>query len=64
MQDEVNLSIKYMESVNYSSNLPPKNPLKIILKRKKLANTKKTWEGGQQQRRNFQLISGKQYIRI
>lgn len=34
MQDEVKLSIKYMEPVNHSSNLPPKNPLKIILKRK------------------------------
>lgn len=34
MQDETKLSITYMESNTYSFNLTPKNPLKIILKRK------------------------------
>lgn len=34
MQDETKLSITYMESNTYSFNLTPKNPLKIVLKRK------------------------------
>lgn len=46
MEDEVKLSMKYMESVNYSPNLPPAQfPKNNIKEKKKLPNTKKYGKG-------------------
>ena len=45
MQDEVKLSIKYMESANYSSNLRPKYPRNNI-KEKKTAKYKENMGRG------------------
>lgn len=56
MEDEVKLSMKYMESVNYSPNLPPAQfPKNNIIEKKKTAKYKENMGRGTETEGKFPI---------